>query len=166
MFGLFDTISAVSIVLFSVGMLLLLIELFVPGLGIFGGLGILALILCIIFQAQTIAQGLLLFLIILAIVVVLVLIAVRSFGKGRIYRSSLVLKNTADKKEGYVSNEDFSRFEGKQGMSLTPLRPAGVAKIDGEKADVVTDGEFIASGTNVEVSKVSGRRIIVRRAEA
>ena len=165
MLGLFDTINTVSVILFCVGIVFILIELFIPGFGIFGGLGLVALVLCIIFQANTVAQGLLLLLIIAAIVTVLVLIAARSFGKGRLYRSSLVLKDTEDSKQGYVSNEDASRFVGKSGISLTPLRPAGMAEIDGEKADVVTDGEFIDRGEKINVIKVSGRRILVRKAD-
>ncbi|MDD5018295.1 MAG: NfeD family protein [Eubacteriales bacterium] len=165
MLGLFDSISIVSIVLFCVGMLLLFIELFMPGIGVFGGLGIISLVLCIIFQAKSVTEGLILLLIIGAIVAVVVLIAARSFGKGRIYRSALVLKNTENRSEGYVSNADYSHFAGKKGISITPLRPAGTADFDGEKADVVTDGEFIKSGERIVVLKVSGRRIIVKRAE-
>ena len=162
---MFETISIVSIVLFAVGIILLLIEMFIPGFGIFGGLGLLSLVLCIVFQAQTLLEALILFLIIGAIVVVFVLIAVRSLGRGRLYRSSLVLKETEEKNDGYVSNEDVSRFAGKTGTSLTPLRPAGMAEIDGERADVVTDGEFIPSGVKIEVFKINGRRVIVRKAE-
>ena len=165
MVGLFETISIVSIVLFVVGMLFLLIELFVPGFGIFGGLGLLSLILCIVFQAQSLLEALILVLIFGAIVVILALIAGRSLRKGRLYRSSLVLKSNEERSEGYVSNEDYSRFAGKTGISLSPLRPAGMAEIGGERVDVVTDGEFIPNGIKIEVFKVSGRRIIVRKTE-
>ena len=44
------------------------------------------------------------------------------------------------------------------------LRPAGFALIDGERVDVVSDGEPIEAGTAVEVVRVDGNRIVVRRA--
>lgn len=163
---LLQTINVASLVLFIVGMALITIELFVPGLGIFGGLGLVALILCIVFQAKTLLEGLILFLIISVLIFVLALIVARSFRKGFLYRSSLVLKNNADKDEGYISNEDYSHLVGKQGVSLTPLRPSGMVDINGERADVVTDGEFIKRGEKVVVTKVSGRRIIVKKVEA
>ena len=47
--GLFETISIVSIILFFVGLGLITVELFIPGIGIFGGLGLVALILAIVF---------------------------------------------------------------------------------------------------------------------
>lgn len=162
---LFEIINVASFILFIVGMALITIELFIPGLGIFGGLGAIALILCIVFQAKTLLEGLILFLIISVIIFVLALIVARSFRKGFLYRSSLVLKNNADKDKGYVSNDDYSHLVGKQGVSLTPLRPAGMVDIDGERADVVTDGEFIKRGEQLVVTKVSGRRILVKKVE-
>lgn len=162
---MFETIETVSVVLFVVGMIFLMIELFVPGFGIFGGLGFVALVLCIVFQAHTVAEGLLLLLIIAAIVIVLSLVAARSLKRGWLYRSSLVLKDSEEKDAGYVARDDFSSFNGKKGTSLTPLHPAGTAEIDGEKADVVTEGEFIPKGVRVQVAKIVGGRIIVKQLE-
>ena len=46
-------------------------------------------------------------------------------------------------------------------VAASLLRPAGIADIDGVKLDVVTQGEFIAKGTQIRVIKVEGRRIVV-----
>ena len=51
---------------------------------------------------------------------------------------------------------------GKQGTSLTVLRPAGKARIGDELIDVVSDGPFISSGRQIEVVAVSGNRVVVR----
>lgn len=163
--GLFETIETVSVVLFIVGMIFLMIELFAPGFGIFGGLGLVALVLCIVFQAHSVAEGLLLFLIIGVIVMILSLIAARSLKRGWLYRSSLVLKDAEEKEAGYVARDDYSRFTDKIGVSLTPLRPAGMAEIEGEKADVVTEGEFIPKDVRVKVLKTVSGRIIVKQVE-
>lgn len=162
---MFEAVSTVSVVLFIVGIALLMIELFIPGLGIFFGLGIVSLVLCIVFQASSVAEALLLILIIGAIVVVFVLLAARSMRRGLLYRSSIVLKDTAQKDQGYIANEDRTRFTGKSGISLTTLRPTGTANFNGEKVDVLTDGEFIPSGTHIEVTRVVGARIFVRQSE-
>lgn len=163
--GLFETISTVSVILFIAGFVLLLIELFVPGFGIFGALGIIALVLCIVFQAKSVLEALILFLIIGAIVVALALVAARSLRRGWLYRSSIVLKDAEDKEQGYVASEDKSPLIGKVGKSITPLRPAGTAVFDGKKADVVTDGTFIPSGAVIEVVRILGPSIIVRQTE-
>ena len=45
---------------------------------------------------------------------------------------------------------------------MTTLRPTGSADFDGVKLDVVSDGEYIEPGCPVEITKVEGRRILVR----
>jgi membrane-bound serine protease (ClpP class) len=50
------------------------------------------------------------------------------------------------------------------GVAVTDLRPSGVASIEGEKIDVVTDGDYIASGARVEIVRAEGYRHVVRLA--
>jgi membrane-bound ClpP family serine protease len=58
------------------------------------------------------------------------------------------------------------RWLGKGGTAATPLRPAGVAHLDGERVDVVSEGEFIEAGQSIAVIRVDGNRIVVRRMHA
>ena len=51
---------------------------------------------------------------------------------------------------------------GKQGTSMTVLRPSGKAQIGEEYVDVVSEGPFIPVGRSIEVIAVSGNRVIVR----
>jgi membrane-bound serine protease (ClpP class) len=55
-----------------------------------------------------------------------------------------------------------SSLMGRYGTALSDLRPAGTADLEGERVDVVADGEFITRGTQLEVVRVEGRRIVVR----
>ncbi|WML34888.1 NfeD family protein [Clostridium sp. OS1-26] len=48
------------------------------------------------------------------------------------------------------------------GTTLTILRPAGIADVNGIKLDVVSEGEFISKDRKIEIIKVEGRRIVVR----
>jgi membrane-bound serine protease (ClpP class) len=48
-------------------------------------------------------------------------------------------------------------------VALSDLRPSGVARIDGQRVDVVTAGEHIAAGEAVEVVGDEGHRRVVRR---
>ena len=45
---------------------------------------------------------------------------------------------------------------------MTPLRPAGMALINGKKVDVVSIGDFIEKDCAVEVVEISGNRVVVR----
>jgi membrane-bound serine protease (ClpP class) len=50
------------------------------------------------------------------------------------------------------------------GVTLSDLRPSGIASIDGERVDVVTEGEHIPEGEPIEVINDEGYRRVVRRA--
>ena len=59
--------------------------------------------------------------------------------------------------------ESDRRWLGKRGRASSSLRPAGIAEIEGERVDVVSEGELIDAGQFVEVTRVDGNRIVVRR---
>lgn len=48
------------------------------------------------------------------------------------------------------------------GTALTQLRPSGVANINGQRVDVVTEGGLIEHGAAIKVIAVEGARIVVR----
>lgn len=51
---------------------------------------------------------------------------------------------------------------GDMGMTVGPLHPAGKARFGSEVVDVVTQGEYIESQTQVEVIERRGNRVVVR----
>lgn len=58
--------------------------------------------------------------------------------------------------------EARSRVLGKVGVAVTPLRPSGVAEIDGVRIEVETEGAFVAAGSDIRVIAMDRRRYIVR----
>ncbi|MNP65961.1 hypothetical protein D3C76_1616010 [compost metagenome] len=65
---------------------------------------------------------------------------------------------------GYSSATERKELIGLQGISLTPLRPSGTAMFNGERVDVVSDGDFIPVDTPIIVVKAEGTRIVVQQA--
>ncbi|MCX7713660.1 MAG: hypothetical protein N2035_08390 [Chthoniobacterales bacterium] len=59
--------------------------------------------------------------------------------------------------------EEKDPLLGKQGVALTILRPAGIAKIEGKRIDVVAEGGFIDAGSTITVVEVDGTRVVVRK---
>jgi membrane-bound serine protease (ClpP class) len=51
---------------------------------------------------------------------------------------------------------------GATGVAETQLRPAGRARIDGKRFDVVTEGAYVQPGTSVRVVDVRGHVVVVR----
>ncbi len=58
-----------------------------------------------------------------------------------------------------------AQLVGHEGSTLTPLRPAGMALIDGNKVDVVSGGTFIDKNARIRVVELSGNRVVVRSIE-
>ncbi|MGI5893031.1 MAG: NfeD family protein [Candidatus Merdivicinus sp.] len=156
----FTNMSTWSIILFVIGFALVIFEMFNPGFGVPGALGIVSLIAGIIVTADTVEQGLLMGLVILVILAIMLTIVLYSASKGRLSRT-LILKESTSRESGFTGTEDMDYLLGKQGVTCTPLRPAGCADLEGVRLDVVTHGEFIEKGVDVTVIEVEGNRIVV-----
>ncbi len=59
------------------------------------------------------------------------------------------------------SKEETSPTIGLIGVSLTDLRPSGIAKIDGKRVDVLSTGDYIDKGVDVEVVEVDNSGVKV-----
>ena len=155
-------LSALSIILFCVGVLLLIVEMCHPGFGAAGVLGLVCLVADIFLTAKTVEQGLILTGIIAVIVVILLIISVTLVSKGKLPRT-LTLKESTDRASGYIGGENLEKYLGKEGRALTDLRPAGTAELEGERVDVLTRGEYLEAGTELIVTEVGGNRVVVKK---
>ena len=148
------------VILMLVGVGLLVFEMYIPGFGVPGISGIAALVLGFVLLRPTLAQGLVLFAILAAILCVALSICLYSASKGRLSKSKLVLNDVAVSADA-AENNDMNYFIGREGVTHTPLRPAGIGEFDGVKLNVVSDGEFIAKDRPIRVQSVEGNRIVV-----
>jgi membrane-bound serine protease (ClpP class) len=55
-----------------------------------------------------------------------------------------------------------SPWLGAQGVTLTPLRPAGTGLFRGDRLDIMSEGEYVPAATTVTIVRVEGNRIVVR----
>lgn len=159
--NLMANVSAISIILFLVGIGLIVVEMFEPGFGVFGIVGIISLIVCIFITAQTVAQGFILTAIIFVAVLICLGIFLSTVSKGKLPKK-LILHESETLDQGYAGSEDMNHLLGKSGVVSTICRPAGIADFDGARLDVVSRGEFIEKGTAVEVIEIEGVRIVIR----
>jgi membrane-bound serine protease (ClpP class) len=163
-----------ELLLVGSGLVLLILEVFViPGFGLAGVLGIGALLaglsLSFVGAGATWefilkAAGRVIFSLVLALVASLALLR---FLPRLPFGRRLILETGLAAGEGYASPPDADKqWLGKGGIAVSPLRPSGIADVEGERVDVVSDGEFIEVGAQIVVSRVDGNRIVVRRQRA
>ncbi len=162
-----------EVLLFLVGVGLLLVELLIlPGFGIAGVAGILFMIGGLLaalignvgfsFPAmRQLASALLTLTATLVLFGVLLAVIGRYLPRTRRFQS-LMLVSGLSPNQGYTAQSVEAHLIGRQGRAVTPLRPSGIAEIDGRRLDVTTAGLFVPAGTMVEVVRVQGSRIEVR----
>ncbi|MDH4282881.1 MAG: ATP-dependent Clp protease proteolytic subunit [Myxococcales bacterium] len=156
--------------LFLAGVVLVIVEVFfVPGFGVPGVLGLIAIIAALVlsligvpihvsFKTGLLADAMTRVLLSLLGAFVLALVFMRllsrtSFGK------ALVLENA---EAGFLSAPSASDLMGQIGEALTDLRPAGKIIIGHERHEAQSEREFVARGSRVRVIGRDGPILIVR----
>lgn len=163
-----------ELLLVGIGVMLLAMEIFVvPGFGATGVLGLVAVVAGLglsllgagaTWSAIMAAVGRVALAVLLGLAGALA--AMRLLPRLPVGRR-LILSTELQAGAGYGSAPERDRqWLGKRGTATSSLRPAGIAEIEGERVDVVSDGEFIDSGQPLEVIRVDGNRIVVRRLRA
>lgn len=149
-----------AILMLIVGFALVVVEMCIPGFGAPGIIGCILLIGGVIATKPTPLQALIMAAIIIVLLCIALSICIHSVSKGKLSKSALVLKEVATRPEANDENQ-LNFFVGREGVTRTVLRPAGLAEFDGVKLNVVSDGDFIAIGARVRVERVEGNRIVV-----
>ncbi|QAA30648.1 NfeD family protein [Clostridium manihotivorum] len=159
---LFSAFSALTIILLIIGFILVAIEMVVPGFGVPGIAGSICLLAAVFITVRSFEEALIMIVGILAILGILLAIVLNAFTKGKLFKP-LILTEEQHKDKGYISSVDLDYLLHKTGITITDLRPAGAADFDGVKFDVVADGEYISRNTKVEIFRVQGSRLVVRK---
>ena len=154
------------ILFFLAGFGLLLAEAFMPGFGIAGVLGVVLEVLAIycVFQNYGLAPALIFTLLVLALIGLTVFLSCRSAMKGRLSKSDLVLKD-AQHPDSDQARKTLTPYVGREGITVTPLRPAGQIEVDGVRLNAAGGGDFLEKGVRVRVTGTGGDHVLVRPAD-
>jgi membrane-bound serine protease (ClpP class) len=147
-----------SSVFIGLGLIFLFLEVFIPSGGILGilALGCGAFGIWGLFHQGHAAIG---FAVLVGNIAVVVL-GLR-FGLRRLSSTA-----SLDPRTTTSVDEGIGGLLGKEGVTTTQLRPAGVAVIGGKRIDVVSPGHFIAQNVRIRVVDNTGNRVVVREVAA
>jgi len=167
-----EFVSALDIILFIVGVVALLLEIFViPGFGVFGIVGIVSIIASLFLglmpstdfltpEAIQLAvwelTGALVATIIFSYFLLKILPKSKMFNK-------LILKDHIAVASGYTVKENVRKLLGKEGIALSDLRPAGIGEFEGNRVDVITEGDYIENGEKIVVIAEEGSKVVVKK---
>lgn len=157
-----------EVILLAAGLIALGIEVFVvPGFGIAGVISIAcigtAVFLALLGSLPTwadVARASGILATSVGIIGAAIYLIVRNLPTSDRWRG-IFLRTASAATEGYVSNEYRDDLVGRVGTALTDLHPGGTVQLDGERLDVVTEGDYVARGTQVRVMRSEGYRLVV-----
>lgn len=148
-------------VLILSGFVFLVLEVFViPGFGVMGvlGLGAMGYASYIAYVKLSLLAGIS----VSALSLLLILFLIKVFPKTSLWKK-MCLNKTMSKGAGYSSErEGYSDLLGKEGKTITLLRPVGTALINGRRVDVTAEIGTITENKNIKVVKVEGNRVVVK----
>ncbi len=152
------------ILCFVFGILMFVVEMFTPGFGVAGGLGIasFAAIIVMQFLANSLNAALIVTAVLVLLLAVIIVLFIRSFQKGALSRSRIVNTTAVEGESSPVIKEKSKSLVGKTGTTVTALRPSGIVEIDGERMNVSTYGNFIEAGKEIVVAAVEGLNVFVK----
>ncbi|HPY37280.1 MAG TPA: NfeD family protein [Clostridia bacterium] len=154
-----------TLILLLLGVLLLIVEMFLPGFGVAGVAGLLSLFGALLLQIGNPVGMLFMGALVLFIIAVVLIIFFRFAQKGKFDKWRLILGEHIEGKSTSIKNGQYKEYLGAKGRALTQLRPSGKAEFNGAVLDVATNGEFLPKGTLVEVVALEGLRILVSAAQ-
>ena len=148
---------ALIIALLILGAILLFLETLLPGL-VAGIIGFVCLIAAVVlgYRDLGVQAGNLILAIVLVGLVLGTWSWLKFFPESRIARKFIARGTVGE------LGVDKPELLNATGETVTRLRPSGVARINDQRVDVVTEGGMIERGAAVRVVAVEGTRIVVR----
>jgi len=158
-----SSLGLIVLVMLVGGLILLFIEVaLIPGFGITGVTGILVILagLGIAFWKLDFKLAVIYTIVSLVGLVLLVLWAIYIFPHTKLGKQ-FVLQTTISVEDGFTATRDFTKYVGMEGVATSDLRPSGIVRIDDERLDVMSEGEFVPRGTKIKVSRVKNGSLVV-----
>lgn len=169
------TMAPWVVVAFIIGIVLLAMEIFViPGFGICGVAGILAILAAIVggmlntdsingVYAVDFTHAIAISAIGLVLAVATVAYLTSRHGP-RWARRIATLETDLRVSEGYIGVDTaMARYVGKEGVAVTDMRPAGKINIDGDEFDAVSLSGYVDAHTKIKAERFENAQLYVRK---
>ncbi len=152
------------------GLALIVLEaLVIPGFGVagLGGIGLmiyglyLLLLPDIPVGEEVLGQAMDGFLIGLVGAVIGLVLLVKLMIKTKFWEQ-LTAPDTQKKEDGYSNTLGWESLQGETGIADTDLHPSGWVRVKDQRIFVVSEGEFIEEGKEIQILSVDGNRVLVR----
>jgi len=157
----------VIILLLALGIVTLVLEILAPGYDgfIFGILGIIALIVAAILTIIHVQHGWIYVAACAAVIAVSGKFAIGYIKRRQLMHGRIIMDDTLAEDAPLIG--DINGLIGKEGTTVTTLRPYGEVDLNGMRIQATSDGPMLERGVKVRINEVQqGNRIIVSAVDA
>jgi membrane-bound serine protease (ClpP class) len=153
----------IAVLLLALGLGLIVAEIFFPSFGLLSVLATAAIVGAIVMAFQVSNEIGVRFLVVTVVLVPGAILLGFKFFPRSPFGKRMVVGGLSFGSSAAHDPRDLA-LVGKEGTIEADCRPAGMARLDGRRVDVVTRGEWIEAGVRVRVLEVQGNRVVVARA--
>ena len=164
--NLFNGYGLIAMIIMLFGLFLCMIEVIVPGFGVFGILGVIftfAGMLARVIIGTNVLQFVTMVLLARIVAIVTIILVVVLSKLGILGKSNIVQEKTAVPKDYEKPTREQRKLLGKVGFAETVFKTSGKFKLNGKIYSAVSDGEYIEAGSKVKVVAIRNNTIIVRK---
>ena len=163
---LFADYGLISMLIMLFGLIMCMLEVVVPGFGVFGILGALFTIggfVSRIVIGTTWLQILIMIILIVVVIAISVILVSLLARMGLLGKISIVQEKTVVPTDYEKPTKEQLKLVGKIGFAYTVFKPSGKLIYDGKTYDAMSDGEFIEQGEKIKVVDIKNNTIIVKK---
>lgn len=154
-------VEIIGIVLMCIGFILIVVEMLLPGFGLPGISGIVSAVAGIVMKSRSFDEGLT-YAVILIVASAIAMTVIIVFFRSKKIKSPVRLDDEVSGEVNFIGAKDLEVLVGREGITVTDLRPAGKIDIDGVTFDVRSEGPFIEKGRRVKIERIQGGSLVVK----
>lgn len=164
--SLFDGYGVIAMIVFAVGILFCLVEIFLPGFGIFGIVGGIFTVAGIVIRYlldYDLQHLIFMIIFVISVIIIAALIMIYSAKHGLLGKAPFIENKTSISVNYNSDNKEFIKLLGKITFAESKFTPAGRFVYEGITYDARTYGEYLEKGTKIQVVEVIGDTIYVKK---
>ena len=164
--NLFSGTGVIAMVIMIFGMMLCMVEIAMPGFGVFGVMGTIftfaGMVVRFMMGTKT-TQVIAMFLFVIVVAVVTVVLVIVLARLGVLGKTHIIQEKTSVPVDYEKSSKEQRKLIGKVGFAKTVFKTSGKLVIDDKVYDAMSEGEYIEKDSKIKVIAIRNNTIIVKK---
>lgn len=148
-----------AIIFLIIGIILLLIEILIPGFGVFGIFGVILIVTSFYMTTLFFKFGIIIVLLEMILALFIFYMLIKKMKRMQLF-GKIVLSDSVKNKKEFANLEEFI---GREGITKTALRPTGDAEFNGIIIEVISENGYIENNIKIKVTRILENKLYVKQ---